>query len=140
MIGKIIIIVATIFNISIYSNAYSNMPIKMSLQNDIKNRSGKRSVIVDEIVTNSKYCTKKSISIDTMILNIYQVNKVFFNSQSSIFSFSLKNKLDNMYYINEHCNSEKLTNNTIIYPNILKNIFVYELDVDRDIDCIVYKQ
>jgi hypothetical protein len=140
MIGKIIIIVATIFNISIYSNAYSNMPIKMSLQNDIKNRSGKRSVIVDEIVTNSKYCTKKSISIDTMILNIYQVNKVFFNSQSSIFSFSLKNKLDNMYYINEHGNSEKLTNNTIIYPNILKNIFVYELDVDRDIDCIVYKQ
>jgi len=52
----------------------------------------------------------------------------------------LKNKLDNMYYINEHGNSEKLTNNTIIYPNILKNIFVYELDVDRDIDCIVYKQ
>jgi hypothetical protein len=47
--------------------------------------------------------------------------------------------MKNMYYINELGEPEKLLNTTAIIPNILRNFFVYELDADMDVDCIMYK-
>jgi len=142
MIGKVILVIITILNVTYDTFAYSNMPLKMkmTMSNDIKNRTGKRSAIVDEIVQNAKICTKKTISVDTVILNIYKVNKFYFNSNSPIITLSLKDKMNNMYYINDDGESEKLTNTTKFFPNVLKNIFVYELDVDMDIDCILFKK
>lgn len=142
MIGKVILAIVTILNVTYDTYAYSNMPLKMkmTLSNDIKNRTGRRSAIVDEIVQNAKICTRKSITVDTVILNIYKVNKFYFNSNSPIITLSLDDKMKNMYYINDSGESEKLTNATKFFPNVLKNIFIYELDVDMDIDCILFKK
>lgn len=139
--GKILIAFVGIISMVMDVNAYTKIPmlIHMKLKNNMTNRTGKRHTFVDEILQNSKICDKKYISIDSIILNTYKVDKFFINNNSPLITLSLKENMKNMFYINENGESEKLSNTTKIMPNILKNFFVYELDVDMDVDCIVYK-
>lgn len=142
MIGKIcktFLLIVTILNIIMNTRAYTNMPIRMSLRNDVTNKTGKRHTIVDEMLKTSKICHRKSIAVDTIILNTYKINKFYINSNSPTITLSLKDEMKNIYYINDLGETEKLLNTTAIIPNILRNLFVYELDVDMDVDCIMYK-
>lgn len=137
--GKVLVAIVTILNVAMNISAFSRMPIKMSLRNDIKNKTGKRPTIVDEMLKNSKVCTKKSVAVDTIILNIYKINKFFINPDSPTITLSLNEKMENIFYLTEQGESEKLLNTTKIVPNTLRNFFVYELDADMEVDCIMYK-
>ena len=137
--GKVLVTIVTILNVAMNISAFSRMPIKMSLRNDIKNKTGKRPTIVDEMLKNSKVCTKKSVAVDTIILNIYKINKFFINPDSPTITLSLHEKMENVFYLTEQGESEKLLNTTKIVPNTLRNFFVYELDADMEVDCIMYK-
>lgn len=137
--GKVLVTIVTILNVAMNISAFSRMPIKMSLRNDIKNKTGKRPTIVDEMLKNSKVCTKKSVAVDTIILNIYKINKFFINPDSPTITLSLREKMENIFYLTEQGESEKLLNTTKIVPNTLRNFFVYELDADMEVDCIMYK-
>lgn len=139
MFGKVLITIAMFLSITLNTSAFSSLPIRMTLKNDIKNKTGRRPAIVDEMLKHSKICTKKSVAVDTIILNIYKINKFFINSNSPTITLSLKDKMENVYYLNEQGEPEKLMNTTSIVPNTLRNFFVYELDADMDIDCIMYK-
>lgn len=138
-ICKIFLLIATIMNVVINTCAYTSMPIRMALRNDVANKTGKRPTIVDEMLKTSKICNRKSIAVDTIILNTYKINKFYINSNHPTITLSLKNNMKNMYYINDLGEPEKLLNTTAIIPNILRNFFVYELDADMDVDCIMYK-
>ena len=137
--GKALVIIATILNVAMNISAFTRMPVKMTLRNDIKNKTGKRPTIVDEMLKQSKVCTKKSVAVDTIILNIYKINKFFINLDSPTITLSLNEKMENVYYLTEQGDSERLLNTTKIVPNTLRNLFVYELDADMEIDCIMYK-
>ena len=137
--GKVLVTIVTILNVAMNISAFSRRPIKMSLRNDIKNKTGKRPTIVDEMLKNSKVCTKKSVAVDTIILNIYKINKFFINPDSPTITLSLHEKMENVFYLTEQGESEKLLNTTKIVPNTLRNFFVYELDADMEVDCIMYK-
>lgn len=139
MIGKIFLVIAILMNVAINTFAYSYMPIRMTLRNDITNKTGKRHTIVDEMLKYSKTCNRKSIAIDTIILNTYKINKFHINSNSPTITLSLKDNMKNMFYINDLGEPEKLRNTTAIIPNILRNFFVYEFDVDMEVDCIMYQ-
>lgn len=134
---KNLLIIATILNVVWSTYAFSNMPIRMMLKNDAMSK-GKRHTIVDEMLKNSKICAKKSVSVDTIILNIYKINKFHLNTNSPTISLSLKDYMKNMFYINEQGEPERLLNTTTIISHGVKNFFVYELDVDMDVDCIMY--
>jgi len=82
----------------------------------------------------------KDISIDTMLINIYNVDKVFFSRDSYDITLRLNKKLDKNYYLNNNNIFEKITNNTKISSNKISNIYVYEIDKDKNVDCIVYKK
>ena len=137
---KALVVIATILNVAMDTSAFSQMPIKMTLRNDMKNKSGaSRCTIIDEMLKNSKICTKKSVAVDTIVLNVYKINKFFINQNDPTITILLKEKMENVYYINDIGEPEKLLNTTSIIPNTLRNFFVYELDVDMDVDCIMYK-
>lgn len=137
--GKVLIVIATILNVAMNTSAFSRLPIKMSLRNDMANKTGRRPTIVDEMLKYSKICTKKSVAVDTIVMNIYKIKKFYISSNSPTITLSLNENLENIYYIDEQGVPEKLLNTTAIVPNKLRNFFVYELDSDMEIDCIMYK-
>jgi len=94
-------------------------------------------LLIDNDVKDSN---AKEVSINTMLINIYNVEKVFFSRDSQDITLRLNKKLDKNYYINDNNVFEKITNNTEITSNRISNIFVYEIDKDKNIDCIVYNK
>ena len=137
--GKVLLVIATILNAAITGFAFSHMPIRMRLQNENNRKIAKHSTVVDEILKYYTPCTKKFISVDTIILNVYKIKNFYMNVNSPTITILLNNKMENIFYINEYGDPEKLLNTTSIVPNKLRNFFLYELDSNMDIDCILYK-
>ena len=137
--SKLLLVIATIINVSTNTFAFSQMPIKMTLQKENQIKTKRHPSIMDEILKNAKICTEKTVAVDTIILNIYKINKFYINCYSPTITLSLKGKMENVYYITKSGETEKLLNTTSIVPNKLRNFFVYELDTDMKVDCIMYK-
>ena len=95
---------------------------------------------VANLARNAKCCTKPSIEVDTVILNIYGVKNVHMDSSANYITMTLRDKMKNIFYINEEGDVEKITRNTTFTSNRIRNVFAYELDPDQNIDCILYKQ
>jgi hypothetical protein len=92
------------------------------------------------LARNANCCTKPTIEIDTVIINIYGVKNIHMTNSANYITMTLRDSMKNIFYINEEGDVEKITKNTTFASNRIKSIFAYELDPDQNIDCILYKQ
>jgi hypothetical protein len=83
------------------------------------------------------YNKTNEVHVDTIYMNIYKCDNIFFNRNSKSVIFHLKNHLQDVFY----CEDEKiykLTNTTRITSKAFKKFIVGEMDTN--IDAIIYHQ
>jgi len=83
------------------------------------------------------YSNTSEIKVDTIYMNIYKFNDIFFNRNSKSVIFRLRNEMQDVFY----CENEKmyrLGNTTRITSNAFRKFIVAELD--PSIDAILYRQ
>ena len=130
-ITKAIAICVIIVCSQLPTNTSAFAPMMLSQNNDFS---------VAKLAKNAKSCTKPTIEVDTVILNIYGIKNVHLGIDTNYISMSLRDKMKNIFYINEEGDVEKITKNTSFTSNRIRNVFAYELDPDQNIDCILYKK
>ena len=83
------------------------------------------------------YNNKTEVNIDTIYMNIYKLDNIFFNRNSKSVMFRLKNEMHDIFYC-ENATIYRPTNNTRITSNALRKFIIGEMD--PKIDAIMYKQ
>ena len=72
-----------------------------------------------------------------LFMNVYQIDHISFKPNNDFISFKLKNKIENIYYV-EHNNVYKVSNNTKISSNAIRNFLVYEMDSNQNVNCVIF--
>lgn len=83
------------------------------------------------------YTTKTEVHIDTIYMNIYKLDNIFFNRNAMSVVFRLKDVMQDVFY----CENEKifkLSNTTRITSKSFRKFIVAEMD--PNIDAILYSQ
>jgi hypothetical protein len=80
---------------------------------------------------------EKSVHIDSIHFNVYELKNIGFRPNTDTISFKMKNRLQHLYYVDEG-KIFRLSDNTRIISECIRNFHVYEMDPDRNIDCIVF--
>jgi len=88
--------------------------------------------------TNIPICREKKVEIDSLFLNIYDFKEVCFKRDSDIVVLKLKDSIRNMFYVDKNNEIYKLSNDTKIVSSAIRNILVYEMDIDRQTNAIVF--
>jgi hypothetical protein len=83
-------------------------------------------------------CREKRVEIDSLFLNIYDFKEVCFKRDSDIVVLKLKDRVHNIFYVDKNNEIYKLSNDTKIVSSAIRNILVYELDIDRLTNAIVF--
>ena len=106
-------------------------PVKQPENNAIK--------VYDELqLQNAEvFQNKNEVSIDTIYMNIYKFNDIFFNRNSKSVIFRLKNEMEDVFYC-ENGKMYRLGNTTRIMSKAFRKFIVAEMD--SNIDAILYHQ
>lgn len=80
---------------------------------------------------------EKSVHIDSIHFNVYELKNIGFRPNTDTISFKMKNRLQHLYYVDDG-KIFKLSNNTKIVSQCIRNFHVYEMDPDRKINGIVF--
>jgi len=83
-------------------------------------------------------CTDNYVQIDSIYFNVYELKNIGFKPNTDTISFKMKNKIQHLYYVDEG-KIFKLSDNTKIISECIRNFHVYEMDPDRNINGIVFK-
>ena len=89
------------------------------------------------IMKNAPLCQEKSVHIDSIYFNIYELKNIGFKPNTDTILFKMKEKIQDLYYVDEN-KIFKLSNNTKIVSECIRNFNVYEMDPDRKINGIVF--
>lgn len=84
---------------------------------------------------NIKETNQTDVEIDTILLNIYRVENVFFNKNSKTIMLKLRDTMKDIYVYNDDI--MKLANDTKIVSKSFKNLVVYPMQLDAD--AVMYK-
>jgi hypothetical protein len=93
--------------------------------------------LINKQIDNSVFSPLKEIHIDSIFMNVYQIDNISFKPNNDFISFKLKNKIENIYYV-EHNNVYKVSNNTKISSNAIRNFLVYEMDSNQNVNCVIF--
>jgi hypothetical protein len=77
----------------------------------------------------------EQINVDSIFLNVYKLDTVFFNRNSKNVMFQLRHNMENIYYIKDD-NIMKLSNNTNISSKNIRKFVITELS--EDVDALLY--
>jgi len=105
-------------------------------QKQVKNTKDVLKVLNRQI-DNAIWAPHKSIEIDTIFMNVYQIDHVSFKQDSDIVAFKLNKLMDNIYYVEQN-RIYKISNETKIVSKALRNILVYEMDIDQKVNVVLF--
>ena len=77
----------------------------------------------------------EQLSVDSIFLNVYKLDTIFFNRNSKNVMFQLRHNMENIYYIKDD-NIMKVSNTTKISSKGLRKFVVTELS--EDVDALLY--
>ena len=89
------------------------------------------------IMKNAPLCPEKSVHIDSIYFNMYELKNIGFKPNTDTILLKMKDKIQDLYYVDED-KIFKLSNNTKIVSQCIRNFHVYEMDSDRKINGIVF--
>ena len=89
------------------------------------------------IMENAPLCPEKSVHIDSIYFNVYELKNIGFKPNTDTILLKMKDKIQDLYYVDED-KIFKLSNNTKIVSQGIRNFHVYEMDPDRKINGIVF--
>jgi len=93
---------------------------------------------VTELMRKATTYTQPEKEVDTIIFNIYKIDKVFFNKNSRTISFTLRENMRDLY-IYENNIMHRFTNSTKIYTKGFKNFVFLPMSLDVPVDGLLYK-
>ena len=79
----------------------------------------------------------KEIDIDSILVNVFQIDHISFKPNTEFITFKLKNKIENIYFV-EHNNVYKVSNNTKIVSKAIRNFLIYEMDYNQKVNCVLF--
>lgn len=89
------------------------------------------------IMENAPLYPEKSVHIDSIYFNVYELKNIGFRPNTDTISFKMKNILQHLYYVDDG-KIFRLSDNTRIISECIRNFHVYEMDPDRKINGIVF--
>lgn len=130
-------------NLNSYSSrSIANINTKQYKMHNLRLRMSESQNIINEMhdmFEVAKPCTKQHVEINTILINIYMIQRVYLDMNGLDIRLKLTELFKNIYYITENGEVEKINNTTSIIPNKIRSILFYELDESKKVDCILYK-
>ena len=126
--------------------SFVNMPVpvhrnmvKLRMSNDylqnLDNMSKQNIQLFEDKLKTANYTDVEQIQVDSIFLNIYKLDNIFFNRNSKNVMFQLRHKMENLYYV-KNGQVQKIAEGTKISSKGLKKFVVAEMNTD--IDVIMY--
>lgn len=126
--SKVFVLIASVFECYAFNPYLETLSMKQGSSHIHK---------LKNILKDAPLCRDKTVQIDSIFLNVYEFKEVGFKRNSNAILLKLKDKVRDLYYVDDN-NVFKLSDDTKIIASSIRNILLYEMDPDREINGIVF--